>query len=101
MEIFFYVISFFAGVILTFFAIGIFAYSKDKEYNVRFYVAMDSDGGLYLYLGKPLLSGDGKSWLGMAVCIGDNFGAFNLDVSDYSGMTVYDAPCDVTDKVLS
>ena len=101
MEIFFNVISFLAGIIVTFFAIGIFAYSKDREYNVRLYVAMDGDDGLYLYLGKPELSEDGKSWLGKAVCFGGNFGAFNLDMSDYSDMTVHDAPRDVTDKVLA
>ena len=49
-------ITFIIGAVFMLATLCIVAISKDKDpsNNVHFYVARDKDGGLYLYLGKPV-----------------------------------------------
>ena len=49
------ILSFIFGVVITFFALGLVVHCKDNEpkNNVRFYVARDKDGELWLYIGRP------------------------------------------------
>ena len=71
-------------------------YSK-KINIVKFYVARDMDGGLYLYLGKPF-RGDGEFYGNKdanAFTLTGNFRRFGLNENDYKDLKWEDEPLEV------
>ena len=91
--------AFIIGAMFMLMAICIAAMGKVKESrnNVHFYVARDKDGGLYLYLGKPVRiteqfipCNDGTTLEGAKGFI--NYG---LNENDYDNLKWEDEPVEV------
>ena len=92
-------ISFILGALFMLATLCIVAISKDKEprNNVHFYVARDMDGGLYLYLGKPVRiteqfipCNDGTTLEGAK-----GFLNYGLNENDYANLKWEDEPVEV------
>lgn len=72
--------------------------SNSKKINrVKFYVARDMDGGLYLYLGKPFRgSGEFHGVAGKNVfTLTGDFRSFGLNKNDYKNLHWKDEPVEV------
>lgn len=70
--------------------------SSKKTNKVHFYVARDMDGGIYLYLGKPIrgncaFHGNHEN----AFTLTDKFRSFGLNKSDYKNLHWKDEPLEV------
>lgn len=71
--------------------------SSKKINRVKFYVARDIDGGLYLYLGKPL-RGDGEfhgNNKANVFTLTGNLRSFGLNKNDYKNLHWKDEPVEV------
>ena len=92
-------ITFIFGAVFMLATLCIVAISKDKEpkNNVHFYVARDKDGGLYLYLGKPIrISDDFIQCNGGNVIEGaKGFLNYGLNENDYANLKWEDEPVEV------
>lgn len=93
------IISFVVGALIMMCTICIVAMGKDKEpiNKVHFYVARDKDGGLYLYMGKPIRISDE-----FIICYSGNFieGSkdfinYGLNENDYANLKWEDEPLEV------
>ena len=88
------------GFILTFILIFCYEYRikliKTKLRNrVHFYVARDKNGGLWLYLGKPL-RGDTVFYTSYkVVCLADDLSRFGLKYEDFDSLKWEDEPIEV------
>ena len=95
-----YFIMFILGGIVMFMTICIGYAAKQEEpvNRVHFFVARDKDGGLYLYLGKPLRGSSGfygnpdKS---SSLLTRYNFKCFGLNENDYKDLKWEDEPVEV------
>ena len=69
---------------------------KNKN-KVRFYVARDKDGSLWLYSGKPIKSRFSfvSGRFGKAVTLSDHFSKFGLNINDYDNLKWEDEPVEV------
>lgn len=92
-------ISFILGAVSMLAILCIVAISKDKEPRdkVRFYVARDKDGGLYLYLGKPVrMTEDFIQCNGGRTLEGaKGFLNYGLNENDYANLKWEDEPVEV------
>ena len=92
-------ISFVIGAVLMLVALAIAAMGKDDEprNKVRFYVARDKCGSLFLYFGKPYREGDifkaNKSQLMFVT--GSSLSRCNLNEKDYVNLRWEDEPVEV------
>ena len=69
---------------------------KNKN-KVRFYVARDKDGSLWLYSGKPIKSRFSfvSGRFCRAVTLSDHFSKFGLNINDYDNLKWEDDPVEV------
>ena len=93
-------ISFVIGAVFMLVALAIAAMGKDDEprNKVRFYVARDMDGVLYLYISKPFR--DNMQFLpsiynGVIVLNRYNYKRFGLNEDDYANLKWEDEPVEV------
>ena len=65
--------------------------------KVRFYVARDKDGSLWLYAGKPIKSRFSfvSGRFGKAVTLSNHFSKFGLNINDYDNLKWEDEPVEV------
>ena len=92
-------ISFVIGAVLMFVALAIAAMGKDDEprNKVRFYVARDMDGELWLYMGKPV-RGDAEFYSDEPynyVEFSGSIELFGLNENDYANLKWEDEPVEV------
>ena len=76
----------------------VFKNNKKPKNKVRFYMARDKDGELYLYLGKPLRNYDefiGDITKGSIVLTGYHFNKFGLNPDDFKNLKWEDEPVEV------
>ena len=95
-----YFIMFILGAISMFMmvCIGYAAKQEEPVNKVRFYVARDKDGGLYLYLGKPFRGSSdfyGNPDKGSSLLTHFNFEYFGLNENDYENLKWEDEPLEV------
>ena len=96
-----YFIAFILGGIVMFMTICIvYAAKREEPVNrVRFYVARDMNGVLYLYLGKPYRTGTQfcSSTMDESVILltGYHFETFGLNENDYKNLRWEDEPVEV------
>ena len=71
--------------------------SENPKNNVRFYVARDKDGRLYLYIGKPVRTIDEflACDYGKAIISSKYFSKYGLDKNDYDNLKWEDEPVEV------
>ena len=92
-------ISFILGAVFTFTILCITTMGKMKGQmnNVRFYVARDKDGDLYLYMGKPVR--DSNEFLsyhyGNLIKSSRDFSKYGLNEGDYAYLKWEDEPIEV------
>ena len=94
------VFAFICGVDITLFVLLIFAIYKGKQpkkNNVRFYIARDKNGELFLYMGKPVRGryayrskSDGVIYLNWL-----NIKKYGLNEHDYANLKWEDEPVEV------
>ena len=88
------------GFILAFMLIFCYEYDikliQNKPRNrVHFYVARDKNGGLWLYVGKPL-RGDTEFYTSYkVVCLADDLSRFGLKYEDFDSLKWEDEPIEV------
>ena len=74
------------------FLIGMSGKPKNK---VHFYVARDKNGGLWLYIGKPL-RGDTEFYTSYkVVCLANDLSRFGLKYEDFDSLKWEDEPIEV------
>ena len=92
-------ISFIIGAVFMLATLCIVAISKDKESRnkVRFYVARDSYGTLFLYMGKPTRSTSEflPSYYGRLINSSRHFSKYGLNEDDYAYLKWEDEPVEV------
>ena len=92
-------VAFILGAVFMLATLCIVAISKDKEPidKVHFYVARDKDGGLYLYLGKPVrMTEDFIQCNGGRTIEGaKGFLNYGLNENDYANLKWEDEPVEV------
>ena len=71
--------------------------NKAYKNKVRFYVARDKDGALWLYSGKPIKSifSFVSGRFGRAITLSDHFSKFGLNKNDYANLKWEDGPVEV------
>ena len=92
-------ISFVIGAVLMLVALAIAAMGKDNEprNKVRFYVARDYNGALYLYMGKPV-RGNAEFYSDEPynyVEFSGSIELFGLNENDYANLKWEDEPVEV------
>ncbi len=96
-----YIISFIIGGIVMFMTICIGYAAKQEEpvNRVHFYVARDKDGGLYLYIGKPIRVDNQFSPNPIegiiALGCGEELQWYHLNENDYKNLKWEDEPVEV------
>lgn len=92
-------ISFILGALFMPTMLCIAAMGKVQEpmNNVHFYVARDKDGGLYLYMGKPVRESSEFSpcHYGKLIRASRHFSKYGLNEDDYSYLKWKDKPVEV------
>ena len=95
-------ISFIIGALFMLTMLYIAAMGKVQEQcnNVHYYVARDKDGGLFLYMGKPIRrSGIFQSFyssrFGCYICSEEYFSKYGLNVRDFDNLKWEDEPLEV------
>ena len=87
-----------AFIVLEFVADKVKSKFSKKRNHVHFYVAMDKDGSLWLYMGKPNRSVDVfKSKINKfcVILTDNNFEVFGLNENDYKDLKWEDEPVEV------
>ena len=86
-----------AFILFDFVADKVESTSSKKRNRVKFYVARDMDGGLYLYLGKPLRGiAEFHGVAGKNIFVlTNNFKSFGLNKDDFKDLKWEDEPVEV------
>ena len=91
-------ISFIIGAVYMLTILSIVAMGKDKEprNKVHFYVARDKNGGLWLYLNKPVRADVFFACShGQILSSSEYFSKYGLNVLDYTNLKWEDEPVEV------
>ena len=88
----------FPGFIIAF--VIVFYYERkirrtEPRNKVHFYVARDKNGGLWLYLDKPIRADDFFYSRGQILSSSDSFSKYGLNVLDYTNLKWEDEPVEV------
>ena len=77
-----------AGFMLAMLSIAAMSKVKKPRNNVRFYVARDKDGALWLYLGKPIrvVTAFFACSHGLTLLASESFSKYGLNVLDYANL---------------
>lgn len=93
------VIAFIIGILFTLivFVIGTITETKKSENKVRFYVAREKNGTLWLYMGKPIKKEHFYVICNYGIIIAsvDRFSGYGLDKNDYTNLKWGDEPVEV------
>ena len=101
-----FIIGFILGAMLMMCAIGLVAIQKDKKprnkkplNNVRFYVARDKNGTLWLYLGKPFRGENENAFVpqknGCSLAYNSLLKHLGLNIDEYRDLKWEDEPVEV------
>ena len=90
-------IAFVIGAVLMLVSLSIAAMGKDNESRnkVRFYVARDNDGALYLYMGKPIRKIEQFVACSCGKVLTSSISKFGLIENDYTNLKWEDEPVEV------
>lgn len=90
-------ITFIMGAVFMFIAVCVVAMGKTKEpkNNVRFFVARDKNGGLWLYLSKPMRMKERFVSCIHGKTLGNYFSNYGLNENDYANLNWEDEPVEV------
>lgn len=93
------IMSFIAGALIMLCAIGVVSNCKEEEprNKVKFFIARDKNGILWLYLGKPVRCGE-YFYSNNHGCVAANRASIEnlgLKVDDYKGLKWEDEPVEV------
>ena len=85
-----------AFIILDFVTDKVKSASSKNRNHVKFYVAKDINGTIWLYMGKPIRTESSfvSSRIGLTLPSGD-FSKYGLDVNDYDNLKWEDEPVEV------
>ena len=88
-----------AFIILDFVSDKVKSASSKKRNQVKFYVARDKNGELWLYLGKPIREDESctfrRNKLGNTIINSSCFEHFGLNINDYKDLKWEDEPIEV------
>ena len=90
----------FPGFILTFIVVILYEckiknLSTKPKNTVHFYVARDKDGGLWLYLSKPIRMKEQFVARCYGKTLGNYFSNYGLNINDYDNLKWEDEPIEV------
>ena len=90
-------ITFIMVAVFMFIAVCVVAMGKTKEpkNNVRFFVARDKNGGLWLYLSKPMRMKERFVSCIHGKTLGNYFSNYGLNENDYANLNWEDEPVEV------
>ena len=90
-------IAFVIGAVFMLAMLSIAAMGKDKEprNKVRFFVARDKNGGLWLYLSKPMRMKERFVSCIHGKTLGNYFSNYGLNENDYANLNWEDEPVEV------
>ena len=90
-------ITFIMGTVFMFIAVCVVAMGKTKEpkNNVRFFIARDKNGGLWLYLSKPMRMKERFVSCIHGKTLGNYFSNYGLNENDYANLKWEDEPVEV------